>query len=74
MSKVRYTAELKAEAIKQITGCRHGVAEFSKRLGVSDRLDVSDKSAVVCYMDRADTTAVSQRRQDPAGAHQPTWQ
>lgn len=37
MSKVRYTAEFKAEAIKQITERGHGVLEVSKRLGVTDK-------------------------------------
>jgi transposase len=32
-----YTAVFKAEAIKQITECGHGVVEASKRLGVSDK-------------------------------------
>jgi transposase-like protein len=32
-----YTAVFKAEAIKQITECSHGVVEASKRLGVSDK-------------------------------------
>lgn len=37
MSNTRYTAEFKAEAIKQITERGHGVLEVSKRLGVSDK-------------------------------------
>ena len=37
MKSVRYTAEFKAEAIKQITERGHGVVEVSKRLGVSDK-------------------------------------
>ena len=37
MKNVRYTAEFKAEAIKQITERGHGVFEVSKRLGVSDK-------------------------------------
>lgn len=35
MKSIRYTAEFKAEAIKQITERGHGVVEVSKRLGVS---------------------------------------
>ncbi|MFM9912798.1 MAG: IS3 family transposase [Methylophilaceae bacterium] len=37
MSNARYTAEFKAEAIKQITERGHGVPEVSKRLGISDK-------------------------------------
>ncbi len=37
MSNSRYTAEFKAEAIKQITERGHSVAEVSKRLGISDK-------------------------------------
>ena len=37
MIATRYTAEFKAEAIKQITERGHGVVEVSKRLGVSDK-------------------------------------
>lgn len=37
MRGARYTAEFKAEAIKQITERGHGVVEVSKRLGVSDK-------------------------------------
>ena len=37
MKNARYTAELKAEAIKQITERGHGVVDVSKRLGVSDK-------------------------------------
>lgn len=37
MSRVRYTEEFKAEAIKQITERGHGVAEVAKRLGISDK-------------------------------------
>lgn len=37
MKSIRYTAEFKAEAIKQITERGHGVLEVSKRLGVSDK-------------------------------------
>ena len=37
MSGTRYTAEFKAEAIKQITERGHGVVEVLKRLGVSDK-------------------------------------
>ncbi len=37
MKNARYTAEFKAEAIKQITERGHGVIDVSKRLGVSDK-------------------------------------
>jgi len=37
MSNARYTAEFKAEAIKQIRERGHGVPEVSKRLGISDK-------------------------------------
>lgn len=37
MKNVRYTAEFKAEAIKQVTERGHGVVDVSKRLGVSDK-------------------------------------
>lgn len=37
MRGTRYTAEFKAEAIKQINERGHGVVEVSKRLGVSDK-------------------------------------
>ena len=37
MKGTRYTAEFKAEAIKQITERGHGVVEVSKRLGISDK-------------------------------------
>lgn len=37
MKNARFTAEFKAEAIKQITERGHGVVEVSKRLGVSDK-------------------------------------
>ena len=37
MKGIRYTAEFKAEALKQITERGHGVVEVSKRLGVSDK-------------------------------------
>ncbi len=37
MSNTRYTAEFKAEAVKQITERGHSVAEVSKRLGISDK-------------------------------------
>ncbi|MQR02795.1 IS3 family transposase [Glaciimonas sp. GS1] len=37
MGNNRYTAEFKAEAIKQITERGHGVVEVSKRLGISDK-------------------------------------
>ena len=44
MKGIRYTAEFKAEALKQITERGHGVVEVSKRLGVSD------KSLYKCYV------------------------
>lgn len=37
MKRMRYTAEFKAEAIKQVTERGYGVVEVSKRLGVSDK-------------------------------------
>jgi transposase-like protein len=37
MKSTRYTAEFKAEAIKQVTERGHGVVEISRRLGVSDK-------------------------------------
>lgn len=37
MKNARYTAEFKAEAIKQITERGHGVVDVSNRLGVSDK-------------------------------------
>ena len=37
MRGTRYTAEIKAEAIKQITERGHGFVEVSKRLGISDK-------------------------------------
>ena len=37
MSRIRYTAEFKAEAIKQITERGHAVAEVATRLGISDK-------------------------------------
>jgi len=37
MSRTRYTAEFKAEAVKQVSERGHGVLEVSKRLGVSDK-------------------------------------
>ena len=37
MKNARYTAEFKAEAIKQVTERGHGVVDVSKRLGVSDK-------------------------------------
>lgn len=37
MSSKRYTAEFKAEAVKQVTERGHGVIEVSKRLGISDK-------------------------------------
>lgn len=37
MSRIRYTAEFKAEAVKQITERGHAVVEVAKRLGISDK-------------------------------------
>jgi transposase len=37
MTRVRYPAEFKAEAVRQVTERGHGVVEVSKRLGVSDK-------------------------------------
>ncbi|WP_124950332.1 transposase [Sulfuriferula thiophila] len=37
MSNARYTAEFKAEAVKQVTERGHGVVEVAKRLGISDK-------------------------------------
>lgn len=37
MSGTRYTAEFKAEAVKQVTERGHGVVEVANRLGVSDK-------------------------------------
>lgn len=37
MSGTRYTAEFKAEAVKQVTERGHGVVEVAKRLGISDK-------------------------------------
>lgn len=37
MSRIRYTAEFKAEAVKQITERGHAVLEVAKRLGISDK-------------------------------------
>ena len=42
MKNARYTAEFKAEAIKQITERGHGVPDVSKRLGVMDAGAVAD--------------------------------
>ena len=36
MKRVRYPAEFKAEAVKQVTDRGHGVVEVAKRLGISD--------------------------------------
>lgn len=35
MSKPRYTAEFKSEAVKQVTECGYSVADVAERLGVS---------------------------------------
>ena len=37
MKRVRYTAEFKAEAVRQVTERGHGVVETAHRLGVSDK-------------------------------------
>lgn len=37
MKRITYTAEFKAEAIKQIKVRGHGVVETAKRLGISDK-------------------------------------
>ena len=37
MSSIRYTAEFKAEAVKQVTERGHGVVDVAKRLGISDK-------------------------------------
>lgn len=37
MKGIRYTAEFKAEAIKQITDRGHDVADVAQRLGVSTK-------------------------------------
>ena len=37
MKDTRYTAEFKAEAVKQVTERGHGVVEVAHRLGVSDK-------------------------------------
>ena len=37
MKGTRYTAEFKAEAVKQVTERGHGVVEVAHRLGVSDK-------------------------------------
>ena len=37
MKRVRYPAQLKAEAVKQVTERGHGVVTVAKRLGMSDR-------------------------------------
>lgn len=37
MTRVRYPAEFKAEAVRQVTERGHGVVQVSKRLGVSDK-------------------------------------
>lgn len=37
MKRVRYPAEFKAEAVKQVTARGHGVVEVAKRLGISDK-------------------------------------
>ena len=37
MNRVRYPAEFKAEAVKQVTQHGHGVVDVAKRLGMSDK-------------------------------------
>ena len=37
MKRVRYSAEFKAEAVKQVSERGHGVLEVAKRLGMSDK-------------------------------------
>ncbi|BEU95650.1 transposase [Acidovorax sp. DW039] len=37
MKRVRYPAEFKAEAVKQVTERGYGVVDVAKRLGVSDK-------------------------------------
>lgn len=37
MKRVRYPAEFKAEAVRQVTERGHGVVDVAKRLGVSDK-------------------------------------
>lgn len=37
MKKVRYPAEFKAEAVRQVTERGHGVVDVAKRLGISDK-------------------------------------
>ena len=37
MNRVRYPAEFKAEAVKQVTERGHGVVDVAKRLGMPDK-------------------------------------
>ena len=37
MKRVRYPAEFKAEAVKQVTERGHGVVDVAKRLGMSEK-------------------------------------
>ena len=37
MKRIRYPAEFKAAAVKQVTERGHGVIEVAKRLGMSDK-------------------------------------
>jgi transposase-like protein len=37
MKRLRYPAELKAEAVLQVTDRGHGVVDVAKRLGMSDK-------------------------------------
>jgi transposase len=37
MKRVKYQAEFKADAVKQVTDRRHGAVEVAKRLGISDK-------------------------------------
>lgn len=38
MKRVRYPAEFKAEAVRQVTDRGHGVVDVAKRLGMSDKV------------------------------------
>ena len=37
MKRVRYPAQFKAQAVKQVTERGHGVVDVAKRLGMSDK-------------------------------------
>ena len=43
MKRVRYPAEFKAEAVKQVTERGHGVLDVAKRLGVDSRDKLSQR-------------------------------